>query len=634
MEMARLLTQLLRRPAPANDRGASIPFDVASARPTDRSFTRELEQLRSSARDAAPAVRPEPASRPEKPASKSSGKVDKPRDDSAPTEDTQPAFQDDASAISEGPVQLAVALMQPVTSEAAERNAPAAEATAAPSSVPSPSDPAHSRSAASSWKALGADDKLGLPGLVDGNRTSRTPPEFKPLDQAIPIGEPENDASKLELAEKQKWAALQETSRAGWVGRRFIADASAHRQPLIKNQGHGGTTGSQASGGLAPETLSATAGHSDSVFKTATAVPASTDATDDAGDANAEADSPRAAAEGGTVAQRQAVAKSRSTVDSRQDRAGNSPANGSSEQSPSSAADRAGPSPSTGAGVGAAPILRGAVERVGVSRIEGDSAAASLAKALLAPSTGDASGHSAATNVTGFSTNAASSAGNVTSSGERTIASPAKSFSAIASHPSPAASRVAELLLAQQPASGGLDAAVRLLGGASGSGKQEVTLQLDPPELGRMRLEVRMEEQTMSLRVDVQSRAVAKLVETRLPELRDALSAHGISIDKSQVIIRTADAHGGSLGRESDSSGNQQPSGHHGGSEGYFSEGQAGRDGSAGQSWRDGWTPADANGSSDDAWRAAHDLDRGVEISGLHVASPASMRAGAMNLVA
>lgn len=627
MEMARLLTQLLRRPAPANNRGASTAFEVASARPTERSFTRELKQLRTSARDTAPAKRPEPVKRPEDSSPSQPDKTDAPRDEVTSPESTHVDARQDAAAQAAGTLQIAVALAETVAGNAElTSTAPIeAESTSAPVMQ---ANGVEARGTSLPPKASPADDTKILQATVDGQRPARPQPELNPQNHAIPIEKLAAGNPELELAEKQKLAATQETGRAGWAGRRFVADSSARHQPQIKNQGNDAMSASSATinGGVTPATMSATPGRAEDVIKAIGAVQTSASDSDN----TADTASGSALAEGGAVAQRQAAAKSKSSSDARVDRAGESPANGAGAQSTFNVAGGAAQPASNSAGVSIASLSRESVERVSVSRIEGDSAAASLAKALLASHTSESSGNSAAGNTTSLDTNAATNVGSVTSSGERASASPARSFSAIVGQQSPAAARVAELLLAQQPASGGVDAAVRLLGGASGSGKQEVTLQLDPPELGRMRLEVRMEEQTMSLRVDVQSRAVAKLVETRLPELRDALSAHGISIDKSQVIIRTADAQSGSLGRESDSNANQQPGGHHGGTEGFFSEGQAGRDGGAGQTWRDGWT---SSGSSEDAWSAAHEAGR-EEVGGLDFASPESMRAGAMNLVA
>lgn len=628
MEMARLLTQLLRRPAPASDSGARVPFDISSARPTERSFTRELKRLRTSARDLAPAKRPEPPARPENPSSSPSDKADAPRDEATSPETTQPDSRQGAEAQIAGTLQIAVALAEPAVVDGEWVNAAPIEAEASASKA-APSSEAELRGATSPWKASSLADKAVLQATVDIKKPA--PPEFKPQDRVIPLGKLAVDDPELELAEKVKLATSQETGRAGWAGRRFIADTSARLPSQIKNQGNSTASSSATTnGGATPDTMSATSGRAEGVIKAIGAVQTSEAESGEAADTA----SAREATERGAVAQRQAAAKAKSSNGARVDRASEAPASGAGAPGASNGASGASQASSRSAGVGIESLSRAAVERVGVSRVEGDSAAASLAKALLALHSGDLSGHAPVPGTTGIDSNAASSAVNVTSSGERGNALPAKAFGAIPGQPSPAATRVAELLLAQQPASSGVDAAVRLLGGANGSGKQEVTLQLDPPELGRMRLEVRMEEQTMSLRVDVQNRAVAKLVETRLPELRDALSAHGISIDKSQVIIRTADAHGGSLGRESDSSANQQPGGHHGGSAGFFSEGQAGRDGGAGHSWRDGWLPAETTGSGDDAWSAARKAVQGDEASGFNAGSAVSTRAGAMNLVA
>lgn len=630
MEMARLLTQLLRRPAPASDGGARIPFDVSSARKSERSFTRELKQLRTSAHDLAPARRPEPVKRPEEPSPSPSDEAAAPRDEATTPESTHVEVRQGAEAPIAGTLQIAVALTDPVGGDPEHTNAAPIEVEAAGAAAVQ-ANVAEARSATAPWKASSSSaDKAVLQATVDVKKPAQ--PEFKPQDHAIPLGKLAVDDPELELAEKVKQATSQETGRAGWAGRRFVADTSARHPSHIKNQGSGVTTASpNSNGGQAPGALSATIGRAEEVIKAVAAVQTNEAESGGVAYTATGSASARESAEHGAVAQRQAVAKAKVLSSAGVDRASEAPASGVGA---SSVGGGASPSSTGSASVGAEPWSRAALERVSVSRVEGDSGAASLAKALLASHGGDSSGNSWAAGTTGSEAHAGTSVLNVTSSGERGSAPPAKAFGALLGQQSPAATRVAELLLAQQPASSGVDAAVRLLGGSNGAGKQEVTLQLDPPELGRMRLEVRMEEQTMSLRVDVQSRAVAKLVETRLPELRDALSAHGISIDKSQVIIRTADAHGGSLGRESDSSANQQPGGHPGGSEGFFSEGQSGRDGGAGHSWRDGWTPAETTGSGDEAWSAAREAVQGDEASGINAGSAVSARAGAMNLVA
>ncbi len=85
----------------------------------------------------------------------------------------------------------------------------------------------------------------------------------------------------------------------------------------------------------------------------------------------------------------------------------------------------------------------------------------------------------------------------------------------------------------------GIASAARVLSASGGGGRFQVAMQLDPPELGQMRLHIQMHQQAMTLHVDVESQAVSKLIESRLSMLRDALAVHGIRIDRTDVVVRS-----------------------------------------------------------------------------------------------
>ncbi|HUN82515.1 MAG TPA: flagellar hook-length control protein FliK, partial [Phycisphaerae bacterium] len=106
------------------------------------------------------------------------------------------------------------------------------------------------------------------------------------------------------------------------------------------------------------------------------------------------------------------------------------------------------------------------------------------------------------------------------------------------------ASTVADILSPPTDGLNRVEQAANVLAAARavGSDHHQATLQLDPPELGQIRIDIRLHDQGMALRVDAQSAATAKLVESRLPELRDALAIHGIRVDDSQVVVRTPDS--------------------------------------------------------------------------------------------
>lgn len=100
---------------------------------------------------------------------------------------------------------------------------------------------------------------------------------------------------------------------------------------------------------------------------------------------------------------------------------------------------------------------------------------------------------------------------------------------------------VADILATAVTKGDSIEGASKVLSSGGSSGRHQVVLQLDPPELGQLRMEIRMHQASMALRVNVESASVAQLVESRLPELKEALATHGIRIEQADVQIRVAD---------------------------------------------------------------------------------------------
>jgi len=149
-------------------------------------------------------------------------------------------------------------------------------------------------------------------------------------------------------------------------------------------------------------------------------------------------------------------------------------------------------------------------------------------------------------------------------------------------------STVAEILASGMAKSDSLADAARALGTARGAGRHQVIMQLDPPELGQMRLDIRMRHEAMALRVDVDDAGVARLIESRLPELKDALAAHGIRIDHSEIVVRSPSSPDGgqhspdghrTAADQGDRGTSGQFHGGHGGSSSHASGGGAKSDG-------------------------------------------------------
>lgn len=157
---------------------------------------------------------------------------------------------------------------------------------------------------------------------------------------------------------------------------------------------------------------------------------------------------------------------------------------------------------------------------------KGDPAAAAFAKFLI--SAADQGG-------AGSPTNAAAP----TSAGAIGQVAGGAASTAVANQ-APVADLVADLLAARVEDADAIKGAARVLNASGRSGKFEVTMRLDPPELGQLRVQIQMRQQGLTLRVDAQTQAVAKMIESRLTELSDALALHGIRVDRAEVTVRSA----------------------------------------------------------------------------------------------
>jgi len=156
---------------------------------------------------------------------------------------------------------------------------------------------------------------------------------------------------------------------------------------------------------------------------------------------------------------------------------------------------------------------------------QGDGAAASIARFLVSS---NASSGTAATN-TPSAVSSPGASGLVATTGTNPGAA----------SPPPQAALVADLLAANVQGSDGIDGAARLLHASGKAGRFKATMQLDPPELGQLKVQIQLHPQGMNLQVHVATRAVARLIETNLANLKDALGVHGIQIDRAHVTVRT-----------------------------------------------------------------------------------------------
>jgi len=95
---------------------------------------------------------------------------------------------------------------------------------------------------------------------------------------------------------------------------------------------------------------------------------------------------------------------------------------------------------------------------------------------------------------------------------------------------------------------GSMEEMARVLRSAVGGKHSSMTLQLDPPELGQLRIDVRMHEQTLSVRIEADTKAGYDAIRARIGELRQTLESQGVRLDQLDVQVRqpahAADARG------------------------------------------------------------------------------------------
>ncbi len=85
----------------------------------------------------------------------------------------------------------------------------------------------------------------------------------------------------------------------------------------------------------------------------------------------------------------------------------------------------------------------------------------------------------------------------------------------------------------------------------SADNRQQVTLRLTPPELGALRIEVAVDHGKVSARIDAQTAAAQKVLMDNLPQLKEALTQHGASIERLEVGLtdNSPDDRGAAMGQ-------------------------------------------------------------------------------------
>ncbi|GMU24652.1 MAG: hypothetical protein AMXMBFR13_47260 [Phycisphaerae bacterium] len=202
-------------------------------------------------------------------------------------------------------------------------------------------------------------------------------------------------------------------------------------------------------------------------------------------------------------------------------------------------ADASGPTLPMSA-AGREPLEAGLTSAVGVQRVSSTRAAASsagfpgatasteAAPAVQAqpPANGETQGRSGGHSTEFLSALNAASARRSAGTAQR---------SATMSAASSKSDSVASLRLDSPKAMEELAAVVRA---RAGGRNPSVTLQLDPPELGKVRVDVRMHDQLMIVRFHAQTEAGHDALAARIGDLREALDGQGIRLDRLEVEYR------------------------------------------------------------------------------------------------
>jgi flagellar hook-length control protein FliK len=120
---------------------------------------------------------------------------------------------------------------------------------------------------------------------------------------------------------------------------------------------------------------------------------------------------------------------------------------------------------------------------------------------------------------------------------------------------------------------------VRLVRLNVGNRNSSATLRLDPPELGRMKVDVRMSDDALRLRIEVGNSQARELLSERVEQLAAALRAHDIRMERVEIVTVNQPDGEGRLGAQHDTR-------HPGGQSGE--QPSAARSGNAGEETTDG----------------------------------------------
>ncbi|UCG33032.1 MAG: flagellar hook-length control protein FliK [Phycisphaerales bacterium] len=130
----------------------------------------------------------------------------------------------------------------------------------------------------------------------------------------------------------------------------------------------------------------------------------------------------------------------------------------------------------------------------------------------------------------------------------------------------------------QGPETSPAEQVVRAARAQIGARHSQVDLQLEPPELGRVRISVRMNGSTIQMHVQTQTEQAHQLLNSRAAELRNTLQAQGLNLERVHIELRSPGQASSSHHQQDQSGTNNpmrdaQPDAHRGGQ--HQTEGEA-----------------------------------------------------------
>jgi flagellar hook-length control protein FliK len=90
------------------------------------------------------------------------------------------------------------------------------------------------------------------------------------------------------------------------------------------------------------------------------------------------------------------------------------------------------------------------------------------------------------------------------------------------------------------------------VGGVSASlrqNSQEARIQLEPPELGKLKIALVLEGGRVHARIIAESAEVGALIQNHLPELKQALQSHSLELDTVRVDVNSGGGEQGDFSR-------------------------------------------------------------------------------------